>query len=514
MTRTSRPSPARQTPNLRAAALNGARWRLVEAFGLQISTLLSTLVLARFLTAEEFAIIAAANIVLSFLALMADVGISQSLIQDHNPTDTDYSTFAWFGLGLGVSLAAAGIAMAPTASTLLGMPSLTPYVRIVLLSLPLSLVSPVPRAMLIRDLRFRGVTLIDLSSALVYLAAAIVLVAVFDFAAWSVIVAKLVQTAWRTLWMFIACRWIPSFLFSLPSLRRRVGYNGGVFLGTSVNYFVKNADYWVVSRFFSSGALGYYYIAFVLPNIMRQRVTSTVQSVTFAIGSRVQNDRARLQRVYREGLRLTLFVIAPILVALSIASEHVIAVVFGSRWAAASAPMTWLALSSLLVSILPSGHAVLLARGRVRAALFDRLVALAVFAALIPWMAAGDFVTVAVGVLFSSLAGVLYHWIAVRRELGLSLRHLYADHRMTVVATALMAAIMSGVETSTILAQSADILQLASLTVVGAVSYILISLVVDRAAFLAISRQLLSVVAPQFSRSKAANVAARTGERL
>ena len=57
-------------------------------------------------------------------------------------------------------------------------------------------------------------------------------------------------------------------------------------------YVSKNADYWVVSRLLGGEALGLYYIAYVIPNLARQRLHWVAQAVFYPVFSRLAEDDA------------------------------------------------------------------------------------------------------------------------------------------------------------------------------------------------------------------------------
>lgn len=480
-----------------AAAIIGARWRIIASLSLQVSTLISTLVLVRLLAPEDFAIIAGATIVLNFLSVMADLGLGQSLIQDREPTAADYSTYAWFGMVLGAALAVLGIATAPMVADALGIGGLEPYLRVMLLTLPFSMTLPVPRAQLIRQLRFKAVSIIEIAGSATYITLAVTLAALLDLGAWSIVVGRLGQSITQTVAASVVAGWKPSLHFSVSLLRRRAGYNSGVFLGTSINYFAKNADYWVVARYLAPEALGYYYVAFVVPNLVRQRVTASVHHVTFAVAAKMQNETARLLLAYREALRLVLCVVAPLLVGLAVLNELFISVVFGRKWVTAAEPLTWIALAALVAAIFPVGHAVFLARGRVRIPVIDRTIALVAFIMLIPWYVQGGLRSVGLGLLASSIPALIFHLWALHREIGLSVYNIYSDHRMTVAATTVMAATIYVSSGLTTIGSMSPMLRLLVLTALGAIIYGATATLIDRRGFARLLRRLLSVLAPR-----------------
>ncbi len=120
--------------------------------------------------------------------------------------------------------------------------------------------------------------------------------------------------------------------------RRLVGEDfrlaGGLLFNNGLTYGVRNTDYVVVGHLLGAAALGAYYVAYVLPQILRLRVTWAAGAVMFPVLARSQSDPRRTQQVYDHTHLLLAWVGFPAMVGLAVLAEPVVRVFFGPQWGA------------------------------------------------------------------------------------------------------------------------------------------------------------------------------------
>lgn len=83
-------------------------------------------------------------------------------------------------------------------------------------------------------------------------------------------------------------------MFVWSSIRSDLRFNGGFFATSTASFVSKNVDYWAVSFTLGAAELGTYYVAFVLPNILRQRMTWLASDILFPVMARARHDHDRL----------------------------------------------------------------------------------------------------------------------------------------------------------------------------------------------------------------------------
>jgi PST family polysaccharide transporter len=304
------------------------------------------MVLARLLTPAEFGLVAISQSLLGLLALVSVEGVGAALLRRRDSIQAPASTYFWLSAGWGVVLVAViQIAALPLAS-LMGAPDAAPLIRALSLSFLFGTMATVPMAILSRDLRFSVISAQAVAAAACYFVVEIVL-ALLGFGAWAVIIGQVASTALALLIALVAAKWIPSFRFSWRVVRADGHVLGGLGVARVFGYLQKNVDFWAVSRQLGSSQLGIYYVAYVLPNILRLRATDAFRTVMMPLLAR-QGDGAAAADIWRRSTTVFLALAIPALVGMAAVAGPAVEVFFGSQWNAAVLPMQILTLGAIV----------------------------------------------------------------------------------------------------------------------------------------------------------------------
>jgi PST family polysaccharide transporter len=477
--------------DVRRRAAEGSRWGVISGLCEQVGSSAATIVLARLLDPSAFGVVAAATLVVNLLHVFGNVGFGAALIKRDEIDEPAASTTFWASTGLGLALTLVCAAASPLLARALGQPAITWYVVALSPLLVISMVSNVSEALLLRSLRFKWVYTADISNVVVYAGATIALAAL-DVGAWSMVWGRLLAEVVSTLLRLGSARFRPRRAFDLRSIRQDLRFNGGYFASSSVSFLNKNIDYWAVSAWLGRGPLGLYYVAFVLPNILRQRMTWLAAEILFPVMARARHDHDRLVGLYREATQFLTFVAAPLLVGVALTAEPVIGIAFGAdRWAGAVAPLQMLAIAAAVEAATQSAGTLFLAIGKpglMARALVWRLglAAVGIAAAL---SIERSITAVAAAVAAASVASSVVLFRATRAHIGVGFVAWARWLRVPLGATAVM--------TGSVLLLDLGIgdlhlgVRAAAMSATGAAAYLGASFVVD-AAF---TKRMLGMVA-------------------
>ncbi|NNF65579.1 MAG: oligosaccharide flippase family protein [Acidimicrobiia bacterium] len=431
---------------LRNAALSGGKWSAVEAVGVQLLSMATTFILARILLDEDFAIVAIVATVTGFLSMASAAGFGASVVQRDELSADDLATTFWTSLGIGLVLTLLGVLFAQPIANLLDHRSAAPFIAVGGIALTFGLPATVPRALLYRSFRQRSVTAVTLIANLVFALFAIGMATLTDIGVWALIIAQVLRPAILLLGAMIAARWLPKLRFSTVTLRADLGFNAGYLGGTVGMYLVKNVDYWFVARALPDGSLGVYYLAYVLPTVIRQRMTWAIDRSLLPVLSRLRDDRDRFAAAYLQVLRLVALVAVPAMVGLSVVAVTVVPIAFGDGWQAVAAPMALLALAAAADALWQAASTLLVADGAPGSAVPVVLIRLGVLVSGL-WLVVdtGNLETIALVVLAASTVGAAGGFGLAIRRLPLTVGNIFEAIAPTVVPTAAMAAVAAGV---------------------------------------------------------------------
>lgn len=351
--------------SLRRSAAAGVKWQGSSFLFGKLSVLATTLVLARLLVPEDFGLVALAAVFITYADSFADLGVAQALV--YLPRTADNARAALLSAaGSGLLLAGGTFLGAPAIAALFGEPDVVPLVQLLAASLLAGALASVPEALMRRDLEFRRLSaaavLRSVTTAVVSIwlalagleAAALVWgtvagALVYLVAAWALLPTRPAIDVWRT---------------SATGLRTVLGYGLPAAGGLLLAKLVFDIDYLIVGRVLGAEALGYYTMAFRIPEMVIINVFYVLSSVTFPLYSRAREDIGRLRRGYLGSIRIqTAYGVCASLGVAAVAPV-LVPVLMGPNWVPAVAALVPLAVYTAVRSLGAGGNDVYKALGR------------------------------------------------------------------------------------------------------------------------------------------------------
>jgi O-antigen/teichoic acid export membrane protein len=426
-------------------ARSGGLWTIGAQAGQQGLSLLATLVLARLLTQSDFGVVALATSIVGISSLIFSIGIDAIVIRRPVASETFLASVFWVSTGIAIVIVVGLVTLAPFVASAFNTSSAAGYIRVLALAPAFTLVASVPVALLRRRMQFGRLVLVEVTGMAVYVSVQIVL-ALSGYGAWSIIIGQVSMTATNFLLALILARWVPHFQFSLGDVTSELGFAGGNFAANTIIYATKNVDYWLVGAVLGTTSLGIYYMAFVLPSILRLRLSAAAGKVLLPVFSRLRNDPDRRYRSYREALRVQIGIGVPAMIGVVVLAEPIVAVLFGPDWNAAVVPLRWLALATMLDLVTYSIYQAAIADGQVARLIILSAMRLVILVPALGYAVAvrGELAAVAVAVLIASAVALICQQPLLGRKLGLPLRPMAGDVLAIVVSSLAMASVVLG----------------------------------------------------------------------
>lgn len=359
------PPAAGPSPSLFRAGARGAAWLGLAQVVSKATVLLTTIVLARLLAPEEFGLVALSLVLIVYAEAVADAGVAQALV--YLPRSRAASRAALVcSLTAGLVLTATVVATAPLIAAFFDRPDMTPLVRLLALSLLATSLGAVPEALLRRDLLFPRVSGATVVRTLVMGSCSVWLAFAGEGAwalAWGTVAGSVAYTV--SLWLLAENR--PDWALwrtSRQDLREVLGYGVPVAGSSLLARLIFDIDYLIVGRIVGAVAVGYYTLAFRIPELLIVNVFFVLSGVTFPLYSRMKDDAARLGRSYLLSVRLFSLYGVCAGVGLAVAAPFLVPVVFGEKWSDAVVPLIALALYAACRAVGVGANDVFKALGR------------------------------------------------------------------------------------------------------------------------------------------------------
>lgn len=328
----------------------------------QLGSMAATIILARLLSPSDFGLIAVAQSIMGAGTLISLAGLNASLVTRRGAIDSLGTTYFWLSLSLGAAFAGLMATLAAPVATLVGVPEAAPLVALLAVALPFNLAVLVPQALLQRQLAFTRLNIALVAPAVLYFVSEVVLV-LMGWGARGVIAAQVASAVFGTILALRLARWLPRHGFAPSGIRQDLRVLGGVSATQVMSYIYKNIDYWMVGRALGTNAVGAYYVAYVLPNIVRLRLTSTYTTIMLPVLSTAETIQEAKDR-WRQATTVMLFISVPLLVGTAAIGEPLVQLFFGPKWSSAIAPMQILVVGTIIDVLWAAASTMALAQKR------------------------------------------------------------------------------------------------------------------------------------------------------
>lgn len=345
--------------------LNAVKWAFVDRFGAQVIQLISIFVLARLLLPRDFGLIGILYIFLSISSALVDSGMGGGLIRKQDLTEKDTSTFFFFNIAVAIVCYLSMYIAAPYIASFYKEPSLTQLLRLVAISIIINAFGLVQRVLLIKSLLIKQVTRSSLIASLVATTLAIIC-ALKGLGIYSLVVLLLCQCTVNTLLLYFFCKWRPLKVFSMESFHSFFSFGFSLLLTALLNIGFANIYQPLIAKNLSIVYAGFYFQAKRLYEVPILSISQVVDSVTYPILVRFQNDRKGLENRYRRIVLLLVFISSPIVVLISVLSKDIVWIFLGEKWLSSAPLLSILSFSGIFQILETTSGSLLKVEGRTK----------------------------------------------------------------------------------------------------------------------------------------------------
>ncbi len=349
--------------SLRKVALAGMIWTFAQQMSSQSINFIISVVLARILMPAEFGIIGMIAVFVAIGTSLVNSGMTQSLIRTENPDQDDYSTVFFFNLGVSILIYGILFLTAPLIAEFYSQPILTNVLRVYCLSFIFDALSAVQMARLTKAMNFKKQMQIALPSLLVGGTLGIAL-AYSGFGVWSLVFMSICKSILNSAQLWFHTGWRPSIIFRKAKFRQHFGFGYKLTLSGLLNTVFSNSYQIVIGRFFSPAQVGFYTRASLLKQLPVDNISAALSKVTYPLFASIQNDDARLKRVYKQLMQMVIFAVAPVLLLMGVLAEPMFRFLFTEKWLPAVPYFQILCFNGILYPIHSYNLNVLKVKGR------------------------------------------------------------------------------------------------------------------------------------------------------
>lgn len=329
-------------------------WAYGAYVGGRLLVLVQTAILARLLTPADFGVVALALTFMIFLDAIKDLGLGQALIvgEEHEADARAQTAFGW-GVAIGLTLTLLTAACGPLAAKFFHEDDLVGLLPVLGATFFVRSLGATHYALARKSLNYRVRTASEIIEVTVRGVVGIAL-AIAGTGAWSLAIGFLCGTIASTVTLWSLVKFRPQARLSRAYLRQMLAFGGLLTIADIGAVLAYNLDFLFIGRVLGSAALGFYSIAFRLPELIILNLATVAADVLFPAYAAA--DRSRLNEAYLTTLRYTSMLTLPLTLGLVLLAEPVIRILFGSQWGPSVEVMQVIAVYAFAVTLgVPSG---------------------------------------------------------------------------------------------------------------------------------------------------------------
>jgi PST family polysaccharide transporter len=325
----------------------------------------ATMILARLLTPQDFGLVGMATVIIGFVGLFKDLGLSQATVQRDEVTQGDVSALFWMNVIASAILMIISMSLAPVLAWFYGDKRLIAITLTLSICFIFSGLGAQQAALLRRQMRFGALVTAELVSMIASIIVAIVFAAL-GFKYWAIVAQTMTSSALGAIMVWSLSGWVPGKPVFGARVKSMAAFGANLVGFEFCNYFSRNADNFLIGWWWGAASLGLYSKAYTLLVLPLRQINAPVASVAVPMLSRLQNEPERYRRAYRKAIDAVNLVTMPGIGFLLVCADWIIRIVLGPQWLSASRIFIYLGLCAFLQPLANSTGWLFISQGRSR----------------------------------------------------------------------------------------------------------------------------------------------------
>ncbi len=317
--------------SLKYKTKKGLYWKFFDMFANYGMQFIVGIFMARMLSPEDYGITALPAVFLSIAGIFIGGGFGTALIRKPEVTEKDLSTAFYYSITVGVFCYTALFFSSPYIAKFYNTPILESLVRVTALSFLWGPLNTPQHVILARRMDFKNPARISIVNKTVGSIVGITM-AYTGYGVWALVGSGLVSSLMGLIQTWWVVKWLPKAPFSKESFRYLWNY-GNKMMGISLlRVLFNNIVTVLVGKFGGTRDLGNYNRAKNYASMPSSHVTGILTSVSFPALSKMQDDDERLAYNYRKMIRVSSFLVFPVMLMLSALAHPIVITMITAKW--------------------------------------------------------------------------------------------------------------------------------------------------------------------------------------
>lgn len=325
-------------------------WALIGKFIPQSIYLITTMILARFLSPDDFGMIGVLAIFFTVSTVLMDSGLGGSLVKEKIISNIDCSTIFVFNLVVSHILYLFLFLSSNNIESYFAKEGLSNVVKLSSLVLVINSWGLVSKSLLQRNLKFREISNITIISVVVASVCSIIL-GIKGFGVYALVGYQLTNAFVHVVLMLLKSNFIISFKFSFSSFKKLIPFGLYTTLTNIIDTIYENMITSLFGKYFSLQQAGLFYQAKKIEEVPSHSLIVTINSVSFPILTKYKESYNEFIREANNIFVSITSLMIPFLLTISLFSQPIITLLYGEKWIGASPYLSVLMFAGIFILV-------------------------------------------------------------------------------------------------------------------------------------------------------------------
>lgn len=367
---------------------NGVIWSAIERFSVQGISFLLSIVIARLVTPGEYGLIAMLAIFMAIAQSFIDSGFGNALIQKKDRNEIDYSTVFYFNTVISIILYGVLYLCAPLIARFYNQPELTSVTRWIGLNLIFISLSIVQRTRLNIDLNFKLQAKVSLAAVIISGIAGITM-AYNGRGVWALVFQSLSNNFLSTIFLWVTAKWHPMLVFSTDSFKRLFSFGSKLLASGLLHTIYLNLYSLVIGKFYNAADVGFYNRAYTISQYPSTNIVTIITRAIYPVQCTHQDDDRWLEQNFLSYLRMTCFIVFPLMALLAVIAKPLVLLVLTKKWLPTAELISILSFAYMWYPVMVINNQMLNVKGRsdlfLKAEIIKKIAAVAILCITLPF---------------------------------------------------------------------------------------------------------------------------------
>lgn len=349
--------------NIKHKTKVGAYWQFFNQFSNYGMQFIIGIVMARLLTPEDYGITALPAVFYTIAGIFIESGFGTAMVRKEVLTDKDLSTAFYYSTFIGLLCYVLLFLVAPWIAAFFEVPILSSLIRVSAISFLFGGFRTPQIIILNRRLDFKTPAIVTAISTL-FMGIVGISAAYMGYGVWALVISTVTSGFLSLLLLWLFVRWVPKSGWSKESFRYLWGFGNKMIATLLIDRIYLNLAPFFIGKFFSPVQLGLYNRSQGYAQIPAQQLVDLLHNVSYPVLSKMQDDTEMLSRSYRRMLRLSAFIMFPIMILIAVLAKPLILVMITDKWIACVPYLQLMCVAMMWYPLHSMNLALLLVKGR------------------------------------------------------------------------------------------------------------------------------------------------------